>query len=101
MPFALCRLLLVALVALWRCSASPARAHEMSMAEMEVRETSPGEFLWRWSAASDKRPMGRRPRAALARPLHGRPRMPCTAAATASRARWRWRASASATPLPW
>ncbi|HKY40296.1 MAG TPA: HupE/UreJ family protein [Polyangiaceae bacterium] len=38
--------------------ALPARAHEMSMAEMEVRETSPGEFLWRWSAASDKRPIG-------------------------------------------
>jgi hydrogenase/urease accessory protein HupE len=34
-----------------------ARAHEMTMAEMEVRETSPGEFLWLWSAASDKRPM--------------------------------------------
>jgi hydrogenase/urease accessory protein HupE len=28
------------------------------MAEMEVRETSPGEFLWQWSASSDKRPMG-------------------------------------------
>src|SRR6185369_11818000 len=26
--------------------------------EMEVRETAPGEFLWQWSAASDKRPMG-------------------------------------------
>jgi HupE / UreJ protein len=38
--------------------AAPARAHEMTMAEMEVRETSPGEFLWLWSAASDKRPMG-------------------------------------------
>lgn len=38
--------------------ALPARAHEMSMAEMEVRETAPGEFLWLWSAASDKRPMG-------------------------------------------
>jgi hypothetical protein len=37
---------------------APARAHEMSMAEMEVRETAPGEFLWLWSAASDKRPMG-------------------------------------------
>jgi hydrogenase/urease accessory protein HupE len=35
-----------------------ARAHEMSMAEMEVRETSSGEFYWQWSAASDKRPMG-------------------------------------------
>jgi hypothetical protein len=39
-------------------AASPARAHEMSMAEMEVRETVPGEFLWQWSASSDKRPMG-------------------------------------------
>ena len=38
--------------------AMPARAHEMSMAEMEVRETAPGEFLWLWSASSDKRPMG-------------------------------------------
>jgi hypothetical protein len=37
---------------------SPARAHEMSMAEMDVRETSPGEFLWQWSASSDRRPMG-------------------------------------------
>src|SRR5688572_3715192 len=37
--------------------APAARAHEMSMAEMEVREISPGEFLWHWSAASDKRPM--------------------------------------------
>ena len=46
--------LLVALALL----ATPARAHEMSMAEMEVRETSPGEFLWLWSASSDKRPMG-------------------------------------------
>ena len=41
-----------------RCCAAPARAHEMSMAEMEVRETAPGEFLWQWSAANDKRPMG-------------------------------------------
>ena len=38
--------------------AAPAAAHEMSMAEMDVRETSPGEFLWQWSASSDKRPMG-------------------------------------------
>ena len=35
-----------------------ARAHEMTMAEMEVRETAPGDFLWQWSAASDKAPMG-------------------------------------------
>lgn len=37
---------------------SPAYAHEMSMAEMEVREVAPGDFVWLWSAASDKRPMG-------------------------------------------
>jgi hypothetical protein len=39
---------------------APARvsAHEMSMAEMEVRETAPGEFFWQWSASNDKRPMG-------------------------------------------
>jgi hypothetical protein len=30
----------------------------MTMAEMEVRETSPGEFVWQWSATSDKRPLG-------------------------------------------
>jgi hydrogenase/urease accessory protein HupE len=35
-----------------------ARAHEMTMAEMEVRETTPGEFFWQWSASNDKRPMG-------------------------------------------
>ena len=28
------------------------------MAEMEVRETAPGEFFWQWSAQNDKRPMG-------------------------------------------
>jgi hydrogenase/urease accessory protein HupE len=36
----------------------PAQAHELTMAEMEVRETSPGEFFWQWSAQNDKRPMG-------------------------------------------
>jgi hydrogenase/urease accessory protein HupE len=38
--------------------AAPANAHEMTMAEMEVRETAPGDFLWQWSATNDKRPMG-------------------------------------------
>lgn len=38
--------------------ALPARAHEMSMAEMEVHETTPGDFVWSWSATNDKRPMG-------------------------------------------
>jgi hydrogenase/urease accessory protein HupE len=33
-----------------------AAAHEMSMAEMEVRELSRGEFIWQWSATNDKRP---------------------------------------------
>ena len=37
---------------------APARAHEMTMAEMELRETAPGEFFWQWSAQNDKRPMG-------------------------------------------
>jgi hydrogenase/urease accessory protein HupE len=39
-------------------SAAPARAHEMTIAEMELNEIAPGELLWRWSAANDKRPMG-------------------------------------------
>jgi hydrogenase/urease accessory protein HupE len=29
-------------------------AHEMSMAEMEVRETAPGEFLWQWTASGSR-----------------------------------------------
>ena len=52
------RALLVVLAAASFLRAAPAGAHEMTMAEMEVRETTPGEFLWQWSAASDKRPMG-------------------------------------------
>lgn len=32
----------------------PASAHEMSMAEMELRETTRGEFLWQWLASNDK-----------------------------------------------
>jgi len=38
--------------------AAPVHAHEMTMAEMEVRETAPGELFWQWSAQNDKRPMG-------------------------------------------
>lgn len=37
---------LLAMVAL----SSVARAHEMSMAEMELREAAPGEFTWQWTA---------------------------------------------------
>ncbi|MGM9480559.1 HupE/UreJ family protein [Roseateles sp. NT4] len=45
--------LLIWLLAL--AAASPAFGHEMSMAEMQLRETQRGEFLWQWMA-SDKRP---------------------------------------------
>ncbi|MBC8025468.1 MAG: HupE/UreJ family protein [Steroidobacteraceae bacterium] len=34
--------------------AGPAAAHELSMAEMELRETRPGEFLWQWTASGAK-----------------------------------------------
>jgi hydrogenase/urease accessory protein HupE len=40
-------LLLVVLVGLL---SQQVRAHEMTMAEMELRESSRGEFLWQWSA---------------------------------------------------
>lgn len=39
-------LILLALVGALR----PAGAHEMSMAEMQLRETSRGEFIWQWMA---------------------------------------------------
>ncbi len=42
------RLLLFVLVLL----GSTATAHEMSMAEMELREMAPGEFIWQWTATN-------------------------------------------------
>jgi hydrogenase/urease accessory protein HupE len=33
---------------------APVWAHEMSMAEMELRETSRGQFLWQWTATSER-----------------------------------------------
>jgi hydrogenase/urease accessory protein HupE len=33
----------------------PLCAHEMTIAEMELRESTPGEFAWRWTATSDAR----------------------------------------------
>jgi hydrogenase/urease accessory protein HupE len=42
--------------------ALPARAHEISMAEMELRQTLSGEFLWQWTA-------GQRSGETLLRPL--------------------------------
>lgn len=41
----------VALLVLWMLTASVASAHEMTMAEMEVRETTKGDFLWNWTAS--------------------------------------------------
>jgi hydrogenase/urease accessory protein HupE len=31
----------------------PIFAHEMTMAELELRETAPGEFLWHWTATNE------------------------------------------------
>jgi hydrogenase/urease accessory protein HupE len=45
------RILLLASLALL---ASGVAAHEMSMAEMELRETSRGEFLWQWTASGSR-----------------------------------------------
>jgi hypothetical protein len=42
------------LVALTFVLAQRVAAHEMSMAEMELRETRPGEFLWQWTASGNK-----------------------------------------------
>jgi HupE / UreJ protein len=45
---ALCRVWLVAALLAW---APLAPAHEMSIAEMELREAAPGEFIWQWTAS--------------------------------------------------
>ena len=37
-------------------AALPAFGHEMTMAEMQLRETQRGEFLWQWGAG-EKRPV--------------------------------------------
>jgi hydrogenase/urease accessory protein HupE len=47
----LLRILLLVALALLTGAAS---AHEMSMAEMELRETSRGEFLWQWTASGNR-----------------------------------------------
>ena len=36
--------------------ANASLAHEMTMAEMELRESSPGEFLWQWTASGNVAP---------------------------------------------
>ena len=47
-------LLRVLLVATLAWLAGPAAAHEMSMAEMDVREAARGEFVWQWTARNDR-----------------------------------------------
>lgn len=42
------------LLAVLALAAGAAGAHEMSMAEMELRETSRGEFVWQWTATNDR-----------------------------------------------
>ena len=44
---------LAAGLALW---GALAWAHEMSMAEMQVRETAKGEFIWQWTATNERSP---------------------------------------------
>jgi hydrogenase/urease accessory protein HupE len=42
------------LTALLALTATAAAAHEMTMAEMEVRQISRGEFLWQWTASGER-----------------------------------------------
>jgi hydrogenase/urease accessory protein HupE len=53
MSLRIARLLLLLSLALVGAAAD---AHEMSMAEMQVREFSTGEYQWRWSASERKDP---------------------------------------------
>jgi hydrogenase/urease accessory protein HupE len=41
------------LLALLMLIAGKVSAHEMSMAEMELRETAPGQFIWMWTALNE------------------------------------------------
>ncbi len=45
---------LVLLLALLEVLAAPVSAHEMSMAEISLREISRGEFIWQWTATNDR-----------------------------------------------
>lgn len=48
------RLLAATAAALLLAAAAPAGAHEMSMAEMQVREVAPGDFVWQWTASGNR-----------------------------------------------
>jgi hydrogenase/urease accessory protein HupE len=37
-------------------AAGNAQAHELTLAEMELRETTPGEFLWQWTSSGTAQP---------------------------------------------
>jgi len=51
------RHLLLTLLALSALLAGgPVSAHEMTIAELELRETSPGTFLWQWTAVNERAP---------------------------------------------
>ena len=56
MRYLLRRLLLASVTLILALAPVLSSAHEMSIAEMELRELSHGEFLWQWSATNDKRP---------------------------------------------
>jgi hypothetical protein len=43
---------LLAAVVTWLMLLAPAAAHEMSMAELELRQTGPAEFIWHWGAGN-------------------------------------------------
>ena len=45
------RRLLTLLAAFALLAAGAARAHELTMAEMQLREMAPGEFAWQWTAS--------------------------------------------------
>lgn len=45
------RMLLLAILAL---TSAAVTAHEISMAEMELREIAPNEFLWQWTASGNR-----------------------------------------------
>jgi len=47
-------LLRIALSLLAAISLGPAGAHELTMAEMEMREVEPGQFIWAWTASGSK-----------------------------------------------
>lgn len=53
------RWLCAAVLAIFTLLTPPlARAHEMSMAEMELREATKGQFYWQWAAGGDRRSIG-------------------------------------------